>query len=75
MNLKRKFALNSSVENEKGIVPIEVKAGNDSSVSFDRFLDRPDVEFGYKFVNGNIGKTGKKITLPHYMVTFINKAC
>ena len=61
------------IENEKGIIPIEVKAGNDSSVSFDRFLERPDVEFGYKFVNGNIGKSGKKITLPHYMVAFIDK--
>ncbi len=61
------------IESENGIVPIEVKAGNDSSVSFDRFLNRPDVEIGYKFVNGNIGKSGKKITLPHYMAAFIGK--
>lgn len=59
------------IEHPNGIVPIEVKSGNDSSASFDRFLDRPDVEFGYKFVNGNIGRVGKKITLPHYMVMFV----
>lgn len=59
------------IEGDHGVVPVEVKSGNDSSASFDAFLARPDVELGYKFVNGNIGRTGKKITLPHDLAMFV----
>lgn len=34
-------------------------------------LERPDVAVGYKFVNGNVGRNGKKVTLPHYMSMFL----
>jgi len=34
-------------------------------------LRRDDVVFGYKFINGNVGKVGKKVTLPHYMSVFV----
>ena len=27
--------------------------------------------YGYKFVDGNVGVSGKKVTLPHYMAMFI----
>ena len=53
------------------IVPIEVKAGNEASKSFDRMLARDDIHIGYKFINGNVGRQGKKVTLPHYMVMFV----
>ena len=59
------------IENDSGVIPVEVKSGNDSSASFDRFLERPETKFGYKFVNGNLGHIGKKITLPHYMAMFV----
>lgn len=59
------------IEKDGAVVPIEVKAGNDSSASFNRMLERDDIQVGYKFVNGNIGRSGKKITLPHYMSMFI----
>ena len=59
------------IEKDGGVVPIEVKARNDATVSFNRMLERPDIAFGYKFVNGNLGRVGKKITLPHYMAMFV----
>ena len=59
------------IEGESGVVPIEVKAGHTSSLSFDRMLERTDVPFGYKFVTGNVGVVGKKVTLPHYMTMFV----
>lgn len=59
------------IEKDGGVVPIEVKARNDTTVSFNRTLERPDIAFGYKFVNGNLGRVGKKITLPHYMAMFV----
>ena len=59
------------IEKDSSVVPIEVKAGNDSTVSFNRMLERSDVKMGYKFIDGNIGRVGKKITLPHYMTMFM----
>ena len=34
-------------------------------------LGKTDVPYGFKFVDGNVGVAGKKITLPHYMAMFI----
>ena len=59
------------IEHESGIVPVEVKAGRNPSASFDTMLKRPDVSLGYKFITGNVGVVGKKVTLPHYMSMFI----
>ena len=59
------------IERDGAVVPIEVKAGRTSSTSFDHLLEQKDVEVGYKFINGNVGKAGKKITLPHYMTMFL----
>ena len=59
------------IEKDGAVVPIEVKASNDASKSFNRFLERDDVRYGYKLVDGNIRKVGKKITLPHYMAMFL----
>lgn len=59
------------IEAEGGVVPIEVKSGRTSSGSFDRLLEQGDVAVGYKFIRGNVGRVGKKITLPHYMSMFL----
>jgi len=59
------------IENADGVVPIEVKAGNGSSVSFDALLGQDDIHVGYKLAGGNVGVSGKKVTLPHYMAMFI----
>lgn len=53
------------------IVPIEVKAGNSSTLSLNNLLNHEDIKYGYKFILGNVGQIDKKITLPHYMVMFL----
>jgi len=59
------------VEDESGVAPVEVKAGNSATVSLDALLRQDDIVLGYKLIDGNVGISGKKITLPHYMSIFI----
>ncbi|MBO6167013.1 MAG: ATP-binding protein [Kiritimatiellae bacterium] len=59
------------IERDGAVIPIEVKAGHTTSESFDRLLESDDVQVGYKFIRGNVGRVGKKITLPHYMTMFL----
>ena len=59
------------LERSGGLVPLEVKSSNGATVSLNEFLAAKNVPYGYKFVDGNVGVTGKKITLPHYMAMFI----
>ena len=60
-----------ALERDGGIVPIEVKASNGATISLNEMLGRPDVPYGFKFVDGNVGVAGKKITMPHYMAMFL----
>ena len=59
------------IEKNGTIIPIEVKATNNASVSLNNFIKDFDSEIAYKLISGNVGKTGPKITLPHYMVMFL----
>lgn len=59
------------IEKDGRVVPIEVKAGRTSSESFDRLLGQKEVAVGYKFIRGNVGRVGKKASLPHYMTMFL----
>lgn len=59
------------LERDGGPVPLEVKSSNGTTVSMNEFLAVEDVPYGYKFVDGNVGVSGKKVTLPHYMAMFI----
>ena len=59
------------VETSDGVVPIEVKASNGSTVSLDRLLEGDDISSGIKFTGGNVGVAGKKLTFPHYMAMFL----
>ena len=52
-------------------MPIEVKASNGATISLNETLESKYVPYGYKFIDGNVGVCGKKITLPHYMTMFI----
>lgn len=59
------------IEKNGEVIPIEVKAGNDSTPSLNSFINKYHPKVSYKFVNGNIGFLDGKKTLPHYMVMFI----
>ena len=54
-------------ERDAAVVPIEVKASRGSTASLNALLARDDVKTGVKLIDGNVGRDGKKITLPLYM--------
>ena len=53
------------------VLPIEVKAGNNSTRSLNDFMNKFSPSAAYKLIGGNVGKAGTKLTLPHYFVMFI----
>lgn len=53
-------------------VPIEVKAKRGTTTSLNTVLDKSNIELGYKFGSGNVGKEGKKTTLPFFMAMFVS---
>lgn len=59
------------LERDGGPVPLEMKSSNGPTVSVNDFLRAENVPYGYKFVDGNVGVSEKKITLPHYMAMFL----
>ena len=59
------------IEKEGEIVPIEVKSSNSSSVSLNNFIKDFSPSVAYKFINGNIGLSGVKLSLPHYMILYV----
>lgn len=59
------------IEKNGEVIPIEVKAGNDSTPSLNSFINKYHPKVSYKFVNGNVGFLDGKKILPHYMVMFI----
>ena len=59
------------IEKDGGVVPIEVKSTNGATVSLNETLMMKGVPYGYKFVEGNVGVSGNKITLPHFMAMFL----
>lgn len=59
------------VDWDGSVVPVEVKAGRGSTASLNHMLEREDVSLGYKLVDGNLGRDGKKVTLPLWMAPFL----
>ena len=53
------------------VIPIELKAGNGSTISLNTLLAKDDIPCGYKLISGNVGVNDKKIVLPLYMAMFI----
>ena len=58
------------LEGENGVIPLEIKAGKNKTRSLDTLLQSPDIRTGYKFADQNVGQSGKKITLPLYLLMF-----
>lgn len=60
------------IETKDGIVPIEIKAGRSGTKSLNTILQNKSIPYGYKFSSQNIGIQDKKITMPLYLLPFIN---
>ena len=52
-------------------VPVEVKAARGDTLSLNSFLAQYNPGYAYKLIDGNIGISGQKITLPHFMAMFL----
>lgn len=59
------------IEQNCGVIPIEVKSQNGQTISLNNFIEYYKPEFAYKLISGNIGVADKKITLPLYLAMFI----
>ncbi|MFI3229642.1 MAG: ATP-binding protein [Bacillota bacterium] len=59
------------LQGNNAVIPIEVKAGNNASISLNNFIKENNTPYAYKFISGNIGVSGEKITLPLYMIMFL----
>lgn len=59
------------IERGGEVVPIEVKAGNEATVSLNAFINVYSPSVAFKLVDGNIGENGGKLTIPHYMAFLI----
>ena len=62
------------IETDDGVVPVEVKAKGGRSQSLDKLLAKESIRLGIKLTGGNVGVSGKKVTLPHYMAMFLRPA-
>lgn len=59
------------IEKSGEVVPVEVKAGNTSTVTLNSFIEKFVPSIAYKFINGNVGLNNMKYSIPHYMVMFV----
>lgn len=58
-------------EKEGSAIPVEVKSKKGENVSLNSFIADFNPAFAYKLIDGNIGVSGNKITVPQYMAMFI----
>ena len=54
------------------IEPFEVKTGRTGTKSLNAVLQNENIPYGFKFSSQNIGKQDKKITMPLYLLPFID---
>ena len=59
------------ISKDASVIPIEVKAKRGATVSLNSFIERFEPKVAYKFIDGNLGVDGCKVSLPHYMVMFL----
>lgn len=59
------------LEKEGSVVPVEVKAGNTSSVSLNNFIKDFAPHNAYKICDAGIGIVDSKKTIPHYLAMFL----
>jgi len=59
------------IESDGEVVPIEVKSGNNSTVSLNSFIEKYAPKTAYKLIDGGVGRKDCLKILPHYMVMFL----
>ncbi len=75
-NSKGTLEMDFFVRDIDSLVPVEVKAGNNSTPSLNKLIEKDefaDVKYGIKFGRSNIGFNGKFYTLPYFMAFMLKK--
>ena len=71
----RKLEMDFMVRDRTSLIPIEVKANDNATISLNNLIDSDkykDIKYGIKLCNKNIGFNGKFYTFP-YFLTFLLK--
>lgn len=71
----KKIEMDFFVRDAKSLIPIEVKANDNATISLNNLIDNKrykDIKYGIKLCNKNIGFNGKFYTFP-YFLTFLLK--
>lgn len=74
-NEKGTIEMDFFIRDKNSLIPIEVKANDNSTVSLNNLIDNDkykDIKYGIKLCNKNIGFNGKFYTFPYFM-TFLLK--
>lgn len=74
-NEKGTIEMDFFIRDDNSLIPIEVKANDNSTVSLKNLIDSDnykDIKYGIKLCNKNIGFNGKFYTFPYFM-TFLLK--
>ena len=74
-NEKGTIEMDFFIRDASSLIPIEVKANDNSTVSLNSLIDNDlykDIKYGIKLCNKNIGFNGKFYTFP-YFLTFLLK--
>ena len=64
------------IRDEKSLIPIEVKANDNSTTSLNNLIDNDkynDIKYGIKLCNKNIGFNGKFYTFPYFMAFLLKR--
>lgn len=70
-NRNNSLEIDFVISQERKVIPIEVKAGNNKAKSLRVLLDENPTMQGIKLVNGNVGYRDRATTYPHYMSMFL----
>ena len=75
-NEKGTLEMDFFIRDEKSLIPIEVKANDNSTTSLNNLIDNDkynDIKYGIKLCNKNIGFNGKFYTFPYFMAFLLKR--
>ena len=75
-NDTKKIEMDFMVRDAKSLVPIEVKANNNSTISLNNLIESKaytDIKYGIKLCNKNIGYNEKFYTFPYFLTFLLKK--
>ena len=75
-NDQKKIEMDFFLRDTKTLVPIEVKANDNSTISLNNLINSDsygDIKYGIKLCNKNIGFNGKFYTFPYFLAFLLKR--